>query len=76
VEENGSDYAIDLEADDVMEEIEETIKFLTKGCSCKKWSNHCGPGCECVGCTNLTCCATAAMCRVYKLNLLCSSSNV
>jgi len=41
-----------------------TIKFLTKGCSCKKGcatntcgckkkNNHCGPGCECRGCTNV-----------------------
>ena len=48
-----------------MNKIRGTIKFLTKGCSCKKGcatnscgckkkSNHCGPGCECQGCTNLS----------------------
>ena len=41
-----------------------TIEFLTKGCSCKKGcktkqcgcrktGRHCGPGCDCHGCTNL-----------------------
>jgi len=72
---NGSDYTIDWEADDVMEEIQETIKFLTKGCSCKKGctnnncgckkrSNHCGPGCECVGCMNLPVVAQQQQCAI------------
>ena len=52
---DGYNYIIDWEAADVMEKIKGTIKFLTKGCSCKKGcatnncgcrkrSNYCGPG--------------------------------
>ena len=44
--------------------MQDTIGFLTKGCSCKhgcktkrcgyrKKGRHCGPGCDCHGCTNL-----------------------
>jgi len=61
---DGDHYAIDWEVTEVMERIKGTISFLTKGCSCKKGcrtnncgckhrSGHCGPGCTCVGCTNL-----------------------
>ena len=62
---DGDTYGIDWEAAEVASKIRGTIKFLTKGCSCKKGcvtnscgcrkkSNHCGPGCECQGCTNLS----------------------
>ena len=57
-------YEIDWEDNHVISKITGTIKFLTKGCSCKKGcatnicgckkkNNHCGPGCECRGCTNV-----------------------
>ena len=61
---DGDTYSIDWEAAEGVSKIRGTITFLTKGCSCKKGratnncgcrkkSNHCGPGCECQGCTNL-----------------------
>ena len=57
-------YAIDWEEPEVQMKIKQTIDFLVKGCSCKrgcksklcgcrKKDKHCGPGCECQGCTNL-----------------------
>ena len=57
-------YAIVWDAPDVQSEVEDNIKFLTKGCSCKKGcktkqcgcrrkSRMCGPGCECIACTNI-----------------------
>ena len=62
-------YTIDWDSPDLQEKVKGTIEFLTKGCSCKcgcrtlvcgcrKKSQHCGPGCECHGCTNLAVHAT------------------
>ena len=58
-------YAIDWEDKEIEDNIKDTIKFLTKGCSCRKgcasnncgckrMSSYCGPGCECQGCINLS----------------------
>lgn len=58
-------YEFEWESPDVTKQVEETIHFLTKGCSCKqgcrtrkcgcvKKSMLCGPGCECRGCINVS----------------------
>ena len=56
-------YSIEWEADEVVKHIEDTVSFLCKGCHCSKGcgsrcgcrrkAKHCGPGCDCQGCTNL-----------------------
>ena len=57
-------YVYDWECPEVIIKVTDTIKFLTKGCSCKKGCktnqcgcrknyNVCGPGCQCLGCTNV-----------------------
>ena len=57
-------FSINWEAPDVQEKISMNIEILTKGCHCKtgckskvcgcrKKLRHCGPGCDCHGCTNL-----------------------
>ena len=57
-------YSIDWEDPKVQEEIQGTVDFLIKGCTCRKGcssnrcrcrkkGNHCGPGCECQGCMNI-----------------------
>ena len=61
-DENG-EYTFDWECAEVQSRITDTIRFLTKGCSCKKGcqtnqcgcrkkGNRCGPGCQCQGCKN------------------------
>ena len=62
---NTISWSIDWDCPQVQSKVQETINFLTKGCSCKKGrcegmrcgcrrnSNTCGPGCRCQGCTNL-----------------------
>ena len=61
---NDGSFNIDWEAPEIIEKVKDTIEFLTKGCTCKKGCRtnncgckkkyrHCGPGCECQGCTNL-----------------------
>ncbi len=63
-DEDGS-YIFDWDSQELQQKVQETICFLTKGCSCKKGcktkqcgcrkkGRHCGPGCDCHGCTNLT----------------------
>ena len=58
-------YAIEWESPEIEEQVQSSINFLVKGCSCKKskcktlqcscrkGGRNCGPGCECHGCTNL-----------------------
>ena len=57
-------YKVDWESSEIQLTVEQTINFLTKGCSCKKGcktkqcscrknGRQCGPGCQCQGCTNL-----------------------
>ena len=59
-------YSIDWEAPEVIQQVKNTVEFLTKGCKCKKGcgkkracgcvrkkKSYCGPGCECSGCVNL-----------------------
>ena len=57
-------YSIDWEDSDIQAQIEDTINFLTKGCSCKtgcktrrcrcrRNERFCGPGCECMQCVNV-----------------------
>ena len=66
-EENGTAiWAIDWDCPQLQSKVQETINFLTKGCSCKKGKcegmrcgchknrNTCGPGCNCQGCVNLS----------------------
>ena len=59
-----SGYSMDWDCPDLQKEVQETINFLVKGCSCKKGcktkqcgchkkGHHCGPGCEYQSCTNL-----------------------
>ena len=61
--ENG-DYSVDWDSPEACKQVQETIEFLIKGCSCRKGCHtrqcgcrkkgrHCGPGCECHGCVNL-----------------------
>ena len=62
--ESDGTYAIDWEAAEVQKNIQGTIDFLLKGCSCKKGcksclcgcrkrKSYCDPGCLCQGCTNV-----------------------
>ena len=62
-QDNGG-YCMDWDCPNLQKEVQETINFLVKGCSCKKGcktkqcgcrkkGHHCGPGCECQSCTNL-----------------------
>ena len=62
---NDSGYSIDWEAGEVKKQIQATLDFLSKGCSCKtgctsrrcgcrKMDKTCGAGCECRGCTNVS----------------------
>ncbi len=62
-DENG-EYSVNWDSPEACKQVQETIEFLTKGCSCKKGcqtrqcgckkkGRHCGPGCECHGCVNL-----------------------
>ena len=57
-------YTIDWESSEVQQKIQRSIDFLLKGCSCKKGckthicgcrkkNSFCGPGCLCLGCTNV-----------------------
>ena len=59
-------YKFDWESEEVQKRVQNTIDFLTRGCSCKKRQCHqksacgcvknsrfCGPGCECQNCLNL-----------------------
>ena len=57
-------YKIDWDCSDFQINVQETINFLTKGCTCKKGcktkqclckknGRNCGPGCHCQGCTNV-----------------------
>ena len=57
-------YEIDWDCSDFQTNVQETINYLTKGCtckkgcktkqcSCKKNGRNCGPGCQCQGCTNV-----------------------
>ena len=57
-------YTVDWESPSVQKQVEDTINFLTKGCSCrggcltrrcgcKKNGRHCGPGCQCQNCKNV-----------------------
>ena len=57
-------YAVDWDCATIQAEIQDTINFLIKGCSCKKGcktkqcscrknNRECGPGCHSQGCTNL-----------------------
>ena len=57
-------YTLDWECPDVQQQVQDTINFLTKGCSCKKGclsqrcgcrksGHHCGPGCQCHDCQNV-----------------------
>ena len=54
----------DWESPELQKQVQDTIGFLTKGwsckkgcrtkqCGCRKKGHHCGPGCDCHGCTNL-----------------------
>ncbi len=56
-------YIVDWECPAVQQQVQDTINFLTKGCSCKKGclsqrcgcvkgGHHCGPGCSCQNCKN------------------------
>ena len=66
LEESGTTlWIIDWDCPQLQTQVQWTINFLMKGCSCKKgwcegkrcgcWKkgNTCGPGCQCQGCTNL-----------------------
>ena len=55
---------IEWDSDSNLSEIKERVGLIRKGCSCKtgcktarckcrKKTSHCGPGCKCIGCTNL-----------------------
>ena len=57
-------YAIDWEAPEIQERVQQSIDFLIKGCSCKKGcrtancgckkkGRYCGPACLCQECVNL-----------------------
>ena len=57
-------FSFDWECPDVLQNVQETIDFLIKGCSCKrgcqtqrcgckKNGHQCGPGCQCHDCQNL-----------------------
>ena len=57
-------YTVDWECPTVQQQVQDTINFLTKGCSCKKGCHsqrcgclksgrHCGPGCQCHNCQNV-----------------------
>ena len=59
-------YEFDWESEEAQQRVQNTIDFLTRGCSCKKRQCHqksacgcvknsrfCGPGCECQSCLNL-----------------------
>ena len=56
-------YVVDWECPAVQQQVQDTINFLTKGCTCKKGclsqrcgckkgGRHCGPGCNCQNCQN------------------------
>ena len=61
---NSSDqYVIDWECPEIQSQVQHTINFLLKGCTCKrgcqtsrcgcrKQGNRCGPGCRCQNCSN------------------------
>lgn len=62
--EDDGNYVFDWDSPELQKEVQDTIGFLTKGCSCKKVCKtkqcgcrnkgcHCGPGCDCQGCSNL-----------------------
>ena len=57
------EYSVDWECPELQQQIQETIDFLMKGCSCKKGcttmrcgcvkkGSRCGPGCNCKDCKN------------------------
>ena len=64
LEDSSNNYSIDWECEEVKAQVKDVVDFLTRGCSCKKNQcktsrcgcrrnqKHCGPGCECVLCTN------------------------
>lgn len=58
-------YTFDWDCPEVMSKVQDTINFLTKGCSCKKGcgsqrcgckkkGTHCGPSCQCLNCNNIS----------------------
>ena len=63
--EDATTWTIDWDSLQLQRRVQDTINFLTKGCSCKKGGckgmtcgcrtkgNTCGPGCNCHGCTNV-----------------------
>lgn len=75
-------YGIDWECPKVQHGVQETINFLTKGCSCKKGcasrrcgcvskGKNCGPGCLCNNCVNV---ATSSPSDLVSHSM--SSSNI
>ena len=61
---NDGSYMVDWDCSTVQQNVQDTINFLTKGCTCKKGcvsqrcgcrkgGHHCGPGCTCQNCTNV-----------------------
>ena len=57
-------YSIDWESEEVQQQIQETLDFLSRGCTCKtgclskrcscqRKERSCGAGCECRGCKNI-----------------------
>ena len=61
---DSSGYSIDWEAEEVRQQIQQTLDFLGKGCTCKTTCKSkrcgcqrnerlCGAGCKCRGCTNV-----------------------
>ena len=62
---NDGSYTVDWECPRVQRQVQDTIEFLTKGCSCRSGclsrrcgcvrnGHHCGPGCHCQNCKNAT----------------------
>ena len=75
--ESNEGYSIDWEADDVVQQIQATLNFIdkvctcktgckTKWCSCQKNERSCGAGCECRGCTNIPTSISTTLTTVHE----------